>query len=69
MEIVKEIGKYKKENNITIFQATRWDEIVKKNLDRAHKKGLSEKFITKIFESIHQESIAKQTAIMNGEEI
>ena len=67
MEIVKQIGSYKKENNITILQNQRWDDMLKSRLILGGKKGLSHEFIVKVFSAIHQESINKQTRIMNEE--
>lgn len=65
MKIAQKIGQYKKLNNITILQSTRWDELLNKRIYAARKKGLSEEFITKIFRAIHQESIEHQTRVMN----
>jgi chorismate mutase len=65
MKIADQIGMFKKQNNITILQATRWDSIVKKRTAMGLTKGLSEDFVTKIFSAIHQESINHQTKIMN----
>ncbi len=65
MAVSRKIGEYKKKNNITILQASRWDEILKNMIRRAHKKGLSEEFIMQIFRAIHQESINHQTKVMN----
>ena len=64
MKIADQIGQYKKENNITILQTNRWNEI----LERAYKKGeqlkLSKEFITKYFDAIHMESINHQNKVM-----
>ena len=38
----------------------------KKMVAEGSKKGLSEEFITKLFKSIHQESIEHQEKIING---
>jgi chorismate mutase len=65
MSISRKIGEYKKKYNITILQASRWDELLKRRIDLASKKGLSEEFITKVFKAIHQESINHQTKVMN----
>jgi chorismate mutase len=65
MRIAKKIGKYKKEKNITILQSNRWDEIVNSRLKLGIEKKLSEEFITKLFEIIHQESINNQNMVMN----
>lgn len=65
MKVAENIGRYKKENNITILQSSRWDELLRERIEKAEKKGLSEEFILKIFRAIHQESINHQTKIMN----
>ena len=65
MRISERIGKYKKENNITIFQNKRWNEIVGNRFTQALEKDLSEEFVDKVFRAIHQESIKKQNKIMN----
>jgi len=65
MRVVEEIGKHKKVNNITILQSQRWDDILRRRINLGVSKGLSEEFIMKIFQAIHQESINKQTVIMN----
>lgn len=65
MQVSKLIGKYKKQNKMTILQPTRWKEIIEKNLIKGEKRDLSERFITKLLKALHEESIAKQTSIMN----
>jgi chorismate mutase len=65
MKIVEEIGRYKKEQNLTILQTKRWDDILKRRIALGTRKGLSEEFILKVFQAIHQESINHQTIIMN----
>ncbi|HEX2970643.1 MAG TPA: chorismate mutase [Bacteroidales bacterium] len=65
MQIAERIGKYKKENNITILQSTRWEEIINKVLSRGKAKSLSIEFIDTIFKAIHQESINHQMKVMN----
>ncbi|MBN2350539.1 MAG: bifunctional 3-deoxy-7-phosphoheptulonate synthase/chorismate mutase type II [Bacteroidales bacterium] len=66
MAISRKIGEYKKNNNITILQSSRWDEMLRKRIEDAEKKNLSEEFITKLFRAIHQESINHQTKVMNA---
>ncbi len=66
MKVAETIGRYKKENNITILQSVRWDEIVKRVLVKGRAKGLSEELIDTMFRAIHQESINHQMKIMNN---
>lgn len=68
MQIAEEIGRFKKQNKITIFQQVRWSEIIGNRLTEAVEKKLSEEFIDKMFRAIHQESINKQNRIMNEPE-
>ena len=65
MKVAETIGKYKKDNNITILQSARWDEIVKRAMIKGKTKGLSEDLIDTMFKAIHQESINRQMKIMN----
>jgi chorismate mutase len=65
MNVADKIGKYKKQNNITILQSSRWDQLLNKRITDGNKKGLSEDFVMKVFRAIHQESINHQTRIMN----
>ncbi len=67
MQVAEKIGEYKKENNITILQSARWDEIVRRVMVKGKSKGLSEEMIDTIFKAIHQESINHQMRIMNKE--
>jgi 3-deoxy-7-phosphoheptulonate synthase len=66
MKLAETIGRYKKENNITILQSTRWDEIINKVISRGKAKSLSYDFIDTIFKAIHQESINHQMKVMNN---
>ncbi|MCX6244937.1 MAG: chorismate mutase [Bacteroidetes bacterium] len=67
MDIVEEIGKYKKENNITILQLKRWSQIIHNRVDNGVKLGLSRDFLLKLLEALHEESIQRQTEVMNRE--
>ena len=66
MKITDAIGAYKKENNITILQAQRWNEILKRAFDKNAVLELSDEFIKKYFEAVHLESINHQNKIMNS---
>jgi len=68
MQIVEQIGNYKKANNVTILQVNRWDEILRKGVNYGKALKLSAEFTEKLLELIHAESIRKQTEIMNKSE-
>ncbi|MDR1866460.1 MAG: bifunctional 3-deoxy-7-phosphoheptulonate synthase/chorismate mutase type II [Bacteroidales bacterium] len=65
MAVAEKIGQFKKENNVTILQSSRWDELLKQRINIGLSKGLSADFIQKVYTAIHEESIQHQKAIMN----
>lgn len=66
MDISKNIGKVKKEQNVAVLQTSRWNEILGKMILEGEKLELSEEFILKMFKAIHQESINKQSKILDS---
>jgi len=66
MKVADQIGQYKKDNNITILQTTRWNEILERAFVKGAHLGLSKEFITKYFDAVHMESINHQNKIMNS---
>jgi chorismate mutase len=65
MSLVRQIGQYKKDNNITILQPNRWNEILQRTCQKGEQLGLSPTFTTQYFDAIHMESINQQNKIMN----
>lgn len=65
MKISEKIGSYKKENNVTILQVTRWEEIIKTRIALGKAMGLSPEFTSELLKLIHDESIQVQTKVMN----
>ena len=65
MNIVEKIGIHKKENQVTILQSNRWEELLKTRIQHGIDNGLSEEFMNKVLKAIHQESINRQTKVMN----
>ena len=61
MNLASQIGEYKKQNNVTILQLERWQEILNRVLLSGNVMGLSESFIKAMYNAIHDESIRKQT--------
>ncbi|MFB6320198.1 bifunctional 3-deoxy-7-phosphoheptulonate synthase/chorismate mutase type II [Saccharicrinis sp. FJH54] len=68
MRISREIGQFKKENNMTILQTTRYDEILQKRVEQGSELGLSSDFMIKILKGIHEESIRHQVDVMNAKD-
>ena len=69
MKIAEKIGEVKRDNNVTILQINRWDDLVKKRIQLANALNLSEEFTTKYLELLHNESIRKQNEVMNTKPI
>lgn len=65
MNLSENIGKYKKKNNISILQSSRWNEILEHSIAKGREKGLSDGFVTQVLTAIHQESINHQTKVMD----
>jgi chorismate mutase len=66
MQEAEAIGRYKLENNMTVLQSKRWDQLLENNIKKGQEQNLSEDFIFSIFKAIHQESINKQSNILNN---
>jgi len=64
MEVCREIGRYKKENNLTVLQSGRYDAILQKRASQGMGMKMGGDFIKKIFESIHEESVKQQLEIV-----
>ena len=65
MRICREIGRYKREHNITVFQASRYNEILEKRGAQATHCDMSAEFVATVFENVHQESVRQQMKIIN----
>lgn len=64
MAISRKIGLYKKEHNIAILQTSRWDSVIGGMIEKGKEYGLSEKFLTTMFNAIHEESVSIQNEIL-----
>lgn len=65
MRVSREIGQYKKEHNMTVFQANRYNEILEMRGAQAKQCGIDPDCVAEIFEQIHQESVRQQIEIIN----
>lgn len=64
MGISEEIGSFKNEHQLTLHQSERWAQIVKRALAKGKIGGLTEEFILKLFQQIHNESIRHQEKVI-----
>lgn len=65
MSVSSQIGEYKRDNNVTILQVAHWKQIVEESLSTGNILGLHENFIKGLYQLIHDESIRRQTEVMN----
>lgn len=65
MRICRDIGQYKKEHNMTVLQASRYNEILDKRGAQGALFGMSPEFVKEIFEAIHEESVRQQMEVIN----
>ena len=69
MSVAKQIGEYKRENNVTTLQMNRWEYLLQDRINKAGSLDLNDDFIREVFQIIHKESIKLQSQIMNDEEV
>lgn len=66
MKVSRQIGQYKKDNNIAILQASRWDAVLEQVVAKGREYGLPERFLTTVFNAIHEASVEAQNEIISG---
>ena len=60
MEDSKHIALQKMKNNISIFQPGRWEEVVRSRVEDGTAFDLSEDFVLRLYQIIHEESLHVQ---------
>jgi len=64
MGVSQAIGQYKREHNVAILQAGRWEQLLADMVVRADKLGISAQAITAIMTAIHDESVRVQNEVL-----
>lgn len=64
-ETIRNIGEYKQQRNLAVFQRDRWNDVIGSRVEQATNLNISEKFITDILMDIHEESIRLQESMMH----
>ena len=65
MRVSREIAIYKKEHNMAVVQAVRYNEILDKRGAQGTLCGMNADFVRRIYEAIHEESVRQQMEIIN----
>jgi chorismate mutase len=68
MKFIHKIANLKKENEVTILQLRRWNEILQNCMRQAEQLGLNYEFLYQLFDLIHNEAITQQAFLMNRSE-
>lgn len=63
MQVVAEIGQYKKQHGMAVIQEERWTELLTKHASQAAGRNLNGEFVTQLFNSIHRESVNRQNLV------
>jgi chorismate mutase len=65
MAVSKQIGEYKRDNHVTILQVTHWKNLIETSIANGNQLGLPKDFVKGLYQLIHDESIRRQTDVMN----
>lgn len=68
MEIARQIGRFKFENNMPVLQPDRYDRLVTRRVEQAEELMVDKEFIRTMLESIHEESVRQQIEIFRQNE-
>ena len=66
MNISRQIGEYKKNHNVAILQASRWDSLLAKVVEKGEAYGLPQEFVKDVFNAIHETSVEIQNEVISG---
>lgn len=65
MRVSRDIGQYKKEHDMPILQAQRYEEILSKRADQAVALGMDREFMRTVMQAIHEESVRQQMQLLS----
>jgi len=66
MSVSRKIGEYKRDHNVAILQAGRWDQLLTDMVAKGSGMGLSEESVRAVMNAIHDESVRVQNEVMSG---
>ena len=65
MELCREIGEFKKENNMTVVQTERYGQILEHRMKQAEELGMNPQCVHTIMQAVHEEAVKLQVDILN----
>jgi chorismate mutase len=66
MAVSANIGEYKRDNNVTVLQVAHWKKLIETSISKGNQLGLPKEFIKELYHLIHDESMRRQTEVMNN---
>lgn len=64
MRVSRDIGQYKKEHNMPILQAQRYEELLERRAKQAVELGMDREFMRTVLQAIHEESVRQQMEVL-----
>ena len=64
MRVSQRIGAYKKEHNMPVLQARRYEEMLGRRARQAVERGMDREFMRTVMQAIHEESIRQQMRVL-----
>lgn len=64
MEVCREIGRYKRDHNMKVLQAERYNDVIRSRISEGVEYGLGEDFVRRLLLSVHDESVRQQIQIL-----
>ena len=64
MRASRDIGQYKKEHNMPILQAKRYEDLLARRAEQAVQLGMDREFMRSVLQAIHEESIRQQMEVL-----
>ena len=64
MDVSRKIGAYKRDHNVAILQAGRWDALLSAMVEKGGRYGMSPAFIRAVMNAIHDESVRVQNQVL-----
>ncbi|MBO3700049.1 bifunctional 3-deoxy-7-phosphoheptulonate synthase/chorismate mutase type II [Roseivirga sp. E12] len=61
-QMIKQIGEYKREHNLAVYQPNRWHDVMESRINSGVKKNMTEKFMKSFLFAVHEESVKMQEA-------
>lgn len=68
MRVAEEIGRYKRDNSMSVVQIDRHNDIMNRRADMADRLNLSPDFVRGIMSAIHEESVRRQLQVLTPPE-